>query len=330
MTCPSSRTTRIVLLGLLAVTYLFTPVHSLATIPSSKCVKSCGSSRKTTADDLVCPDAAYNSTAKGKTVRDCLLCQSTGTAYINDERNDIYTFLATQKFTVQSCLFDRNGSISGCQDECMPLRSVYKTDWYGGSNFTPIYTYCDDAGFQQYADKCESCLHGKNGTYILGNFIDNMVSACTNKPNASEKQIVNVRQPIFQVPASEAVPDESDSSSSGGLSTGAKAGIGVGVGVGGLIIVGALVWFFCLRKRSKKVDAHQYERPWQQENPDIPVLSPDPRSGPPSEMPAEAVVKGPSELDGEDNTKAKVGSEGNEGEYAKDKKERQSTVAELP
>lgn len=51
----------------------------------------------------------------------------------------------------------------------MPLRSVYKTDWYGGSNFTPIYTYCDDAGFQQYADKCESCLHGKNGTYILGN-----------------------------------------------------------------------------------------------------------------------------------------------------------------
>lgn len=155
-----------------------------------------------------------------------------------------------------------------------------------------------------------------------------MVSACTNKPNASEGEIVTLRQPIFQVPASEAVPDESKSSS--GLSTGAKAGIGVGVGVGGLLIVGALGWFFCHRKRSKKVDAHQYERPWQQENPDAPVLSPDPRSGPPSEMPAEAVVNGPTELEGEGNAKANVGSGGNEGGYAKDKKETPSQLVELP
>ncbi|OGM49844.1 hypothetical protein ABOM_001439 [Aspergillus bombycis] len=325
MTWPSSWTTRI-LLGLLAVTYIFTPVYSLATIEKSKCIKNCGTTRKTSADDLVCPDSAYNNTQKGRTVKDCLLCQSTGTAYINDERNDIYTFLATQKYTVQTCLFDRNGSISGCQNECTPLQSVYKTNWYGGSNFTPIYTYCDDAGFQQYADKCESCLRGKNGTYILGNFIDNMVSACTNKPNASEGEIVTLRQPIFQVPASEAVPDERDSSE--GLSTGAKAGIGVGAGVGGLLIVGALVWFFCIRRRSKKVDAHQYERPWQQQNPD--ALSPDPRSGPPSEMPADAVVKGPTELEGEDNTKVKVGSGGNEGEHGKDKKERPTELVELP
>ncbi|KAB8263156.1 hypothetical protein BDV32DRAFT_9252 [Aspergillus pseudonomiae] len=326
MTWLSSQTARI-LLGLLAVAYLFTPVYSLATIPKSKCIKNCGTTPKTTADDLVCPDSAYNNTEKGRTVKDCLLCQSTGTAYINDERNDIYTFLATQKYTVQTCLFDRNGSISGCQNECIPLQSVYKTNWYGGSNFTPIYTYCDDAGFKQYADQCESCLRGRNGSYILANFIDNMVSACTNKPNASEGEIVTLRQPIFQVPASEAVPDESNSSS--GLSTGAKAGIGVGVGVGGLMIVGGLAWFFCIRRRSKRVDAHQYERPWQQENADASALSPDPRSGPPSEMPADAVVKGPTELEGEDNTKAKVGG-GNEGEYGKDKKETPSEPVELP
>ncbi|GAB1207929.1 hypothetical protein APSETT445_006665 [Aspergillus pseudonomiae] len=131
----------------------------------------------------------------------------------------------------------------------------------------------------------------------------------------------------MNVPASEAVPDESNSSS--GLSTGAKAGIGVGVGVGGLMIVGALAWFFCIRRRSKRVDAHQYERPWQQENADASALSPDPRSGPPSEMPADAVVKGPTELEGEDNTKAKVAG-GNEGEYGKDKKETPSEPVELP
>ena len=92
MTWLSSQTARI-LLGLLAVAYLFTPVYSLATIPKSKCIKNCGTTPKTTADDLVCPDSAYNNTEKGRTVKDCLLCQSTGTAYINDERNDIYTFL---------------------------------------------------------------------------------------------------------------------------------------------------------------------------------------------------------------------------------------------
>ncbi|KAE8372789.1 hypothetical protein BDV26DRAFT_297535 [Aspergillus bertholletiae] len=328
MTSPSSRTMRVLLLALLAVTYLVTPVCSLATIPTSKCIKDCGDTRKTSADDLVCPDSAYNNTKDGRIVKDCLLCQSTGTAYINDERNDIYTFLATQKYTIQSCLFDRNdSSISHCKDQCLPLRSVYKTNWYGGSNFTPIYTYCDDAGFQQYAGQCESCLRGKNGTYILGNFIDNMVSACTNKPNASKGEIVTLRQPIFQVPVSDAVPDKSNSSD--GLSTGAKAGIGVGVGVGGLMIVGALVWFFCIRKRSKKVDAHQYERPWQEENQGAPMLSPDPRSGPPSEMPADAAVKGPSELQGEENTKAAVGSGGSEGE-GKDKKDRPAELVELP
>ncbi|KAB8237481.1 uncharacterized protein BDW43DRAFT_297213 [Aspergillus alliaceus] len=300
--------TRILLVGLIAAIYLYTPAISLGTIETSKCIKDCGSSRKTTADDLVCQDSAYNTTEKGKTVKSCLLCQSTGTAYISDERNDIYTFLYNQKYTVQTCLFDRDGpSIKGCDDECLPLRNVYKDNWYQGNNFTPIYKYCDDAGFKQYANKCESCLRGKNGTYILGNFIDTMSSACETKPNASDGEIITLRQPLFEVlsaESSDTEPDpnaDSDSgTSSGGLSTGAKAGIGVGAGVGGLLLVGGLVWVLCLKRRSKKVNVYQYERPWQQEGlgGSIPDLNrkDGPASGMLNEMPAEGVVKGPAEL----------------------------------
>ncbi|KAF4444334.1 hypothetical protein F53441_11146 [Fusarium austroafricanum] len=48
------------------------------------------------------------------------------------------------------------------------------------------------------------------------------------------------------------VSDSSSSGGSKGLSTGATAGIAVGAVIGGLLIIGALVWFLLRRRRSKK------------------------------------------------------------------------------
>ncbi|KAF7585436.1 hypothetical protein BBP40_010949 [Aspergillus hancockii] len=201
----------------------------------------------------------------------------------NPSTKPLYLNLDNQKYTVQTCLFDRSnsGSIDNCEDSCRPLQNVYKDNWYSGKNFTPIYEYCDDAGFMQYAD----------------NFIDTMDSACETKPNASKGEIVHLRESLFSVPPADATATPSattEPDASSGLSTGAKAGIGVGAGVGGLIVLGALIWVLCLRRRrSKRVHAYQYERPWQQ-SVDEPVLSP--RDGILSEMPADGVVKGPMEL----------------------------------
>lgn len=47
---------------------------------------------------------------------------------------------------------------------------------------------------------------------------------------------------------------DNGSGGGGGLSTGAIAGIGVGAGVVVLAIIGALIWFFCLRNRRKNKD----------------------------------------------------------------------------
>ncbi|KAF4345598.1 hypothetical protein FBEOM_449 [Fusarium beomiforme] len=51
---------------------------------------------------------------------------------------------------------------------------------------------------------------------------------------------------------------ESEKTSGGGLSTGATAGIAVGAVIGGLLIVGALVWFFLRRRRRGKQTGDEY------------------------------------------------------------------------
>ncbi|KAM0330015.1 hypothetical protein ACHAQA_004184 [Verticillium albo-atrum] len=55
--------------------------------------------------------------------------------------------------------------------------------------------------------------------------------------------------------------DAAESAGPSGLSIGAKAGIGVGAGLVGLAIIGALVWFFCLRNRRKNKD-HVNDTPY--------------------------------------------------------------------
>ncbi|KAE8150801.1 hypothetical protein BDV25DRAFT_139483 [Aspergillus avenaceus] len=243
----------------LAIYFLFIliqtiQVTSLGTINTSKCISVCGDDRKTTTSDLVCPDSSYNSSSNGETMKTCLLCQSTGTAYISDERNDIYTFLYNQKYTLQTCLFDKPAdvSLSGCEGDCLPLKSVFEEPWYKTNYKRPIYEYCNNTGFNEYAGSCGKCLWGKSGSYVLGNYLDTMVSACETKPNASKGEIIKLNQPLFVVPNTTTTDTESS-----GLSSGAKIGIGVGVGVGGVILLAAAGWVFCLARKRRKARAKQ-------------------------------------------------------------------------
>ncbi|KAE8372788.1 hypothetical protein BDV26DRAFT_273381 [Aspergillus bertholletiae] len=295
------------LVGLVATISFCTPVVSLEVLDASKCRGECGERKNTLTTDLVCEDSSFNTTANGITMKNCLLCESTGTTYINDHQSDTWDFLFIQKYTLQTCLYDRASetSISGCEDSCLPLRSIYKDLWYKNDSIEEIYSYCTDV-FMQYADGCSTCLRSKSGSVILGNFMDTMDSACETKPNASKKEIITLRQPLFDLStatanttatstsSATATPTSSEEATkeggSSGLSTGAKAGIGVGVGVGGLMVLGAVAWFLLSRRRGAAAQdgAHRDERPLEQ--------------GPASDgsygaaMPVVEVVKEPGEL----------------------------------
>ncbi|RJE26117.1 hypothetical protein PHISCL_01560 [Aspergillus sclerotialis] len=114
--------------------------------------------------------------------------------------------------------------------------------------------------FEDHWKMCRDCMKGKNGSFILGNFIENMGKACESKPKAADKETLDLPQPLFatelargteSTTSSPTATDSSESSGSSGLSKGASAGIGVGVGVGGIIILSA-IWFFIRRYRRNK------------------------------------------------------------------------------
>ncbi|KAE8393153.1 hypothetical protein BDV23DRAFT_192072 [Aspergillus alliaceus] len=276
------------LIGLILTTfYLTIPVTSLNVLKSSKCAAECGERTNTLASDLVCPDSSFNTSADGLTMKNCLLCLSTGTTYISDEQSDTWSFLFNQKYTLQTCLFDRSPdtSLSGCEDNCLPLRSIFKNLWYKTNHTDKTYDYCSDV-FTQYAGDCASCLRAKSGSVILGNFMDTMDSACETKPDVSKGEIVTLRRSLFD--ATVASPSASASArgtktgtstatatggggdeegdGSLGLSTGAKAGIGVGAGVGGLMVLGAVAWGLLVRRRrgAGKGDGYAYQPPVEQ------------------------------------------------------------------
>ncbi|PIG80772.1 hypothetical protein AARAC_010659 [Aspergillus arachidicola] len=306
------------LVGLAAAIYFSIPALSLEVTDSSKCRGECGDRKNTLTTDLVCQDSSFNTTANGITMKNCLLCESTGTTYINDHSGDTWDFLFIQKYTLQTCLYDgaSETSISGCEDNCLPLRSLFKDLWYKTNHTEELYYYCTDV-FTKYAGDCATCLRSKSGSVILGNFMDNMDSACETKPNASAGETITLRRPLFDLSTATSNTTSTSSpsatatetgntggdgaASSSSLSTGAKAGIGVGAGVGGLMILGAAAWLLLARRRrgAAQGGAHQYEPPMEQ--------------GPASDLsygagaPAEhVIVKQPGELAAVERTEVEL------------------------
>ncbi|EAW11716.1 uncharacterized protein ACLA_094150 [Aspergillus clavatus NRRL 1] len=267
-----------VLLLLLGVFLLVAPSLAVVVSEGSPCLVTCGGTAKTENRDLICKDADYNTTAEGIKMKNCLLCESTSTTYRTPYDSDIYWFIFNQKYTLQVCVFEASTSaaLSPCETQCLPLKPVFKTLWWG--NHVSLYDYCtqNNNAFLTYAADCAACLRGKAGTVSMGNFMDNMSSACKNQPNATKGETVDLPRPIFDLSVAststsssttatksttDAVPTTGTTAaatptapSSASLSTGASAGIGVGAGVG-VILAGALIWL--LMRRRRRAQAHQ-------------------------------------------------------------------------
>ncbi|KAF7118910.1 hypothetical protein CNMCM5793_008546 [Aspergillus hiratsukae] len=257
---------------LAALGLLLWAIPALAVIATvnSPCLSICGGTQKTVDDELICNDGDYNSTVKGLTMKNCLLCESTSTTYSNQFDSDIYWFIFNQKYTIQVCVYEDSASastsLSPCESQCLPLKPVFETLWW--NNNVSLYNYCtqNSNAFPTYATGCSECLRGKSGSKVLGNFMDNMVSACKTQPNATKGETVTLARPLFDLSvvtnssatSTTAMPTATgtgtptssltSTSSSSGLSAGAAAGIGVGAGAG-VILVGALVWVLIRRRR---------------------------------------------------------------------------------
>jgi hypothetical protein len=80
---------------LVALGLLLWAIPALAVIATvnSPCLSICGGTDKTVDDELICNDGDYNSTVKGLTMKNCLLCESTSTTYSNQFNSDIYWFI---------------------------------------------------------------------------------------------------------------------------------------------------------------------------------------------------------------------------------------------
>ncbi|GIJ99497.1 hypothetical protein Aspvir_001629 [Aspergillus viridinutans] len=272
------------------------PASAVIATVNSPCLSICGGTAKTVNDELICNDGDYNSTVKGLAMKNCLLCESTSTTYSNQFDSDIYWFIFNQKYTIQVCVYEDTAStsLSPCESQCLPLKPVFETLWWG--NNVSLYNYCtqNSNAFPTYASGCSQCLRGKAGSRVLGNFMDNMVSACKTQPNATKGDTVTLPRPLFDLSVAtnstatnstttnstatgtSSSSPTSTSSSSGGLSAGAAAGIGVGAGAG-VILIGALVWVLFRRRRRAAQQpqsmyppaapggGHEYAAPMQQE-----------------------------------------------------------------
>ena len=69
------------------------PALAVIATVNSPCLSICGGTQKTVDDELICNDGDYNSTVKGLTMKNCLLCESTSTTYSNQFDSDLYWFI---------------------------------------------------------------------------------------------------------------------------------------------------------------------------------------------------------------------------------------------
>jgi hypothetical protein len=82
-------------------------VCALEVASGSSCADICEGPGLTFSSDLTCNDEGYSNTAKGDTMHDCLVCESTSTHDTGDtstpQNNDIYWFLCKQSPGINVC-----------------------------------------------------------------------------------------------------------------------------------------------------------------------------------------------------------------------------------
>ncbi|KAJ5155354.1 hypothetical protein N7492_008157 [Penicillium capsulatum] len=238
---------------LLAFGLLMQLAHSLQVTSSSPCESTCDGGKGTYTSDIVCSDGDYENTSQGKKMRSCETCLQNSTTYADDTDNDVYWFLYNMKYTLETCIFSHqtNPALSACNSSCSPIEPVLDTAWFQKKGHLAAYKYCtqNTGAFVGYSGGCASCLEKQSNTKVLGNYLQAMLSACSDRPNATKKETVSLSRPLFPETLNATATPAADSNSDSGLSTGAKAGIGVGVGVG-VLAIGLVAFFLFYRKKA--------------------------------------------------------------------------------
>ncbi|CAG7564581.1 unnamed protein product [Fusarium equiseti] len=155
-------------------------------------------------------------------------------------KRDMNQFLDVTKSSV---MLNFTGETSKYYDNVMQIKVDWKKDdGYRGQTKTELFTVTDDTGDISKLNKTLTEKQAGQGnpetTFLPG---ASSTSGSTNPTDSGASSV-----------------GSSDSSGGGGLSTGATAGIAVGAVIGGLLLIGALVWFILRRRRRSKEPSEEY------------------------------------------------------------------------
>ena len=138
------------------------------------------------------------------------------------------------------------GETSNYYEDTMQIKIDWKTDdGYRGQTKTQLFTVTNSTGDVSELEndlkkQQEGQGEAETTTFSPG---ASSTSGSTNPTDSG---------------ASSADSSDSSSGGGGGLSTGATAGIAVGAVIGGLLLIGALVWFILRRRRRSKQPSEEY------------------------------------------------------------------------
>ncbi|KAF4999281.1 hypothetical protein FGRMN_2575 [Fusarium graminum] len=144
-------------------------------------------------------------------------------------------------FTNDSVMLSFIGDTRDCYEDDMYIQIDWKKNGATGYTRTELFTVTN---ITENADKLTKELaNDERNEKPLETTIMPETASATSEPSASSEPNVS----------------SSDSDGGGGgLSTGATAGVAVGAVIGGLLLIGALVWFFLRRRRRNQRVGDEY------------------------------------------------------------------------
>ncbi|KAH7196993.1 uncharacterized protein B0J16DRAFT_10483 [Fusarium flagelliforme] len=156
-------------------------------------------------------------------------------------KRDMNQFLNVTKSSV---MLNFMGETSKYYDNTMQIKVDWKTDdGYRGQTKTELFTVTNSTGdVSELENKLEEQQRGQGENPETTTFSPG-ASSTSGSTNPTDSGASSVG---------------SSGGGGGGLSTGATAGIAVGAVIGGLLLIGALVWFILRRRRRSKQPSEEY------------------------------------------------------------------------
>ncbi|OAF55798.1 hypothetical protein VC83_07894 [Pseudogymnoascus destructans] len=264
--------------GFVLLLFAVTFASALRITPNSPCTTVCVDGGSTSDQslsgthegDIVCNDEDYTS-KKGQQFEECLNCLQ-GSSFGTDTDNDQMWFIYNLRFASDWCFFGTNNAetLSGpCMVEstCNPLSKPLSA---GNESVEAgdIFDYCtaDSSGFAHWKPVCYTCMMHMVGNIYVTNFLTALEAGCNQHP--SQSSLIGLDGSVFSgypvnITSAPFNPAKESSTSSNGLSTGAKAGITVAC-VLVAIIIAAATFIYCFKLRrirnSPKLNSHYDHR----------------------------------------------------------------------